>query len=55
MSMSEKAKIKALLPVEIDGQRVEPGKTADIRAELVDDLVACGAVEVMPAKAAKGG
>jgi hypothetical protein len=49
------ARIKALLRIEVDGMRIEPGKTAEIRAELLPELLACGAAEELPAKPGKGG
>lgn len=37
--------VTVLLPVEVDQVRYAPGDTADIRAELLDALLAAGAVE----------
>jgi hypothetical protein len=47
-------RIRALLPIEADGRRIEPGQTAELRAELAAELIALGAAEDAPARG-KGG
>lgn len=48
--------IRALVPIEHDGKRIEAGEEAEIQAEAVPALVACGAAEdiTKPAKPSKG-
>ena len=45
MSGATTGRIRALLPIEADQVRIEPGTVADIRIELVDALVEAGAAE----------
>lgn len=41
----ETTSVMALLPIEVDGARHAPGDVVEIRAGLVADLVAAGAVQ----------
>lgn len=44
------AKYKVLTPIELDGKRVEPGKTLEIDDDTAQPLAAVGAVELAPTK-----
>jgi len=43
--------VEVLLPIDVDGVRCAPGDVTEIRAELVEALVAAGAVALQDAPA----
>lgn len=54
--MADTVFIRAVLPLSVDGKAIQPGDVAEIRAELLADLVAVSAaeeIEAPPAEPAK--